>query len=220
MKDPGYYSDKGIMSYTFVKENLFFTSLLCFQCLYYNDKVFPILRQLYPIECLFVFLPYVFRFLTAKTRFRDSLDNYKNTKEENRQFYFYLTWLTKIFYIWAKHYIGFFLNYLRYLDKVNAYDQKCVFGLLICACFATTIAMFLHTLRFKGYVNPRVSFGTYVISYLSTFIGYAMIFHVFFEHTTLFFITLVGLVLNLVHNRAFDVYQFGVLAAFHFGYVQ
>jgi len=125
-------------------------------------------------------------------------------------------WLTKSFYIWAKHFIGFFLNYVRFIDVVSPYHQKCVFLLLISGCFATTIAMFLHTLRFKGYLPARVSFGLYAIGYLSTFIGYGLIFPIFLQHNNLFFITLVGLVLNLVNNKLWNVYQFGVLLAFHF----
>jgi len=217
--DPGYYSDKGILSYPFIKENLFFVGLLGFQWLYYNDRCYPIFKTLWPLECLFVFLPYVFRFLFPKTHMRDSLKSMKNTTEKNSSYYFYATWLTKIFYVWAKHYIGFFLNYIRYVDKVNEYDQKCVFLLLIAACFATTIAMFLHTLRFKHYLDPVTAFTLYVIGYMSTFIGYGMIFHMFFTSYNLFVITFVGLVLNLVNNDLFNVYQIGVMMAFLTGRV-
>jgi len=217
--NPGYYNDKTTMSYPFIKENLFFTGLLCFQWLYYNDRLYqPFWKVFFPLEYLFVFLPYVFRFLFPKTRFRDGIAALKKEKA-NYSFYYYLTYLTKIFYIWAKHYIGFFLNYLRFINGATAYDQKCVYMLLISACFATTIAMFLHTLRFKRYVQGTTSFGTYVVAYLSTFVGYGLIFHVFFAHPLLFAITLVGLVLNLINLRLFDVYQICVMLSFHFGLV-
>lgn len=219
--DPGYYSDKSTMSYPFIKENIFFTSLLCFQWLYYNDRVYPLMKgPLWPIEYLFTFLPYCFRFMTAKTRIRDSLNTLKNKSDKNRSFYFYLTWLTKLFYIWAKHYIGFFLNYLRFVDLATPSDIYWVHLLLIGACFATTISMFLHTLRFKKYLDPRVSFSIYVVSYLSTFVGYAGIFPTFFYFPPLFAIVFVGLVLNMLSNTAFNVYQIGVMFAFHFGLVQ
>jgi len=218
--DSGYFSDKGTLTYPFVKENLFFAAILCFQWFYYNDNLYPFIKYAYPLEYLFVFLPYNFRFLTAKTRIRDALSNIPNrSTEQNQTFYFYMTWLTKLFYIWAKHYIGFFLNYLRFQNKATPDHQYGVFLLLIAACFATTIAMFLHTLRFRKYLPPRVSFLTYVVAYLSTFIGYAMVFPVFLQHATLFWITLIGLVINLISLRGFCMYQIGVMLAFHFSLV-
>jgi len=218
-QDPGYFGDKGTISYAFVKENLFFSLILAFQWLYYNDDLYPYFKKYYVVEYLFVFLPYVFRFLSSKTRMRDSLNNLKNKTEKNQFFLFYLTWTTKIFYVWAKHYIGFFLNYLRFQGKATAYDQKAIYALLIAASFATTISLFLHTLKFRGYISARTSLGTYVASYMFTFIGYGMVFYVFFQHSTLFFITLAGLIINLLDVNAFNVYQIAVMAAFHYNYV-
>jgi len=217
--DPGYFADKGTISYAFVKENLFFSLILAFQWLYYNDALYPFFKKYFVVEYLFVFLPYVFRFLSSKTSFRDSLNSTKNKSEKNTTFFFYLTWVTKIFYIWAKHYIGFFLNYLRFLDKATAYDQKAIYLLLIAASFATTISLFLHTLKFRGYISARTSLGTYAASYMMTFVGYGIVFYVFFQHSTLFFITLGGLAINLMNLGAFNAYQIAVMVAFHNKYV-
>ncbi len=49
------------------------------------------------------------------------------------------------------------------------------------SCFATTIAMFLHTLKFKKYMGPKLSFVIYVSSYLSTFYSWILIAHVFIK---------------------------------------
>jgi hypothetical protein len=191
--------------------------ILAFQWLYYNDKVYPLFKRYWVVEYIFVFLPYCFRFLTEKTRLRDSLESIKkDTTSENVNFYFYLTWLTKIFYVWAKHYMGFFLNYLRYLDMATEYHKRCVYLILLSGSFATTISIFLHTLRFKGYISGKTSFSIYVVSYLSTFIGYGMIFSVFFQYQTLFLITITGLVLNLLSNTVFNIYQIFILFYFHF----
>jgi hypothetical protein len=67
------------------------------------------------VETSFVFLPYfVFRPFFEKTHFRDSLDvKDKNKTDDNRVFFIVVTYITKAFYIWAKHFIGFFLNYAR-----------------------------------------------------------------------------------------------------------
>lgn len=103
--------------------------------------------------------------------------------------------------------IGFFLNYFRLLNLANSYDVKCVHMILICSSFATTIAIFLHTLRFKGYLDPKISLFAYVISYLSTFIGYAYIVHVFIAHPYITVICAIGLCINLYSYMAFDIYQ-------------
>lgn len=103
--------------------------------------------------------------------------------------------------------LGFFLNYYRLLNLASDYDLQCIHMILICSSFATTIAIFLHTLRFKGYIDPKVSLAAYVISYLSTFIGYGLILHVFVEFPYLTVLCLIGLVINLYSFVAFDVYQ-------------
>jgi hypothetical protein len=88
--------------------------------------------------------------------------------------------------------------------------------ILICSSFATTIAIFLHTLRFKGYINPKISLVAYVVSYLSTFIGYGMIAHVFWLFPGLSLLTLAGLFINLYSFYAFDAYQIVVMLVFNY----
>lgn len=82
--DGGYFSYKpgnrqGSLSYAFVKENVFFGLILCFQWLYYNENLYPYFQIAWPLEYLFVFLPYVVRTLFPdlfpRTSFRDSLKN-------------------------------------------------------------------------------------------------------------------------------------------------
>lgn len=218
--DGGYFSYKpgntqGTLSYAFIKENIFFAALLCFQWWYYDDRLYPWIKKAWPLECLFVFIPYVIRStypdLFPRTRFRDSMENQTG---EGQTFYYYLTWFTKGFYLWAKHYLGFFLNYYRYLNLATAYDQRCMHGILICSSFATTIAIFLHTLRFKGYIDPKVSLVAYVVSYMSTFVGYAMIFHVFGVSPLLSLMCLMGIFVNLYSYQAFDVFQVVVMLMF------
>lgn len=117
--DPGYYGDKSTLSYNFVLENIYFAGLLTFQWLYMHDVYRVYIRDYFPIvvETAFVFLPYfLFRPLFPKTSFRDSLGKERNKTEKNRVFFIIVTWITKIFYVWAKHYIGFFLNYARYIS--------------------------------------------------------------------------------------------------------
>ena len=56
--------------------------------------------------------------------------------------------------------------------------------------------MFLHTLKFKGYIGPRTSFGVYMLSYLATFYSIVMIRGVFVTHAPLVAITAVAMLLN------------------------
>lgn len=114
--DPGYYGDKSTLSYNFVLENVYFSGLLAFQWLYMHDdyrNLFTGYVQIVPEAC-FVFLPYfVFRPFFPKTHFRDSLKLTKNKTEKNTNFFIIVTYVTKAFYVWAKHFIGYFLNYAR-----------------------------------------------------------------------------------------------------------
>jgi hypothetical protein len=178
--DPGYYSDKSSLSYDFVKENIFFAVILMFQFLYYCDNYYQAIRQSVTGEYLFVFFPYFFRNLVPKSSFRDSINDPKNKSAKNKTFYFIVTWITKIFYVWAKHYIGFFMNYLRFLNRVTPEQQYHMYFLLIFSACATTISMFLHTLKFKGYIGPKTSYILYMMSYLATFYSFIKIRDVFF----------------------------------------
>eukprot|EP01130_Rhizamoeba_saxonica_P008591 TRINITY_DN3473_c0_g1_i2.p1 TRINITY_DN3473_c0_g1~~TRINITY_DN3473_c0_g1_i2.p1 ORF type:complete len:244 (-),score=4.21 TRINITY_DN3473_c0_g1_i2:223-954(-) len=219
-KDPGYYSDKGVLSYQFICENLFFSLLLTFQWLYYNDLMYVKIQNFWPLEAAFVFLPYIWRPLFPKTSFRESLKNSKkNTTSNNSIYYYYATWVTKIFYVWAKHYLGFFLNYLRFVGGVTPQIQYLVYMLLIPSAFATTISLFLHTLRFKKYIYPLLSFSLYVIAYSSTFIAYVKIVPVFLEHYQLFLISLGGVILNFVSLNIWHVYQIGIMFLGYSGYL-
>lgn len=81
-----------------------------------------------------------------------------------------------MFYIWAKHYIGmlllltylnslgYFLNYARFMDRISDTQIKHIYMMLISSAFATTIAVFLHTLKFRKMIGPRLSFMIYFVA--------------------------------------------------------
>jgi hypothetical protein len=194
--DPGYYSDKSSLSYDFVKENIFFAVILMFQWLYYSDAFYGPIKKSITGEYLFVFFPYFFRSLVPKSSFRDALKDPRNKSDKNRTFYIVVTWVTKVFYVWAKHYIGFFMNYMRFLDRISAEQQYHMYFLLIFSACATTILMFLHTLKFKGYIGPRTSYLLYMASYLATFYSFLRIGDVFLRSPDLVLVALGGVLLN------------------------
>ena len=139
-----------------MKENIYFAGLLFFQWLYMHDTYRHMIKDYVPyvVESTMVFLPYVIiRPFFPKTSFRASLDiSEKNKSEKNRIFFIAVTWITKIFYVWAKHFIGFFLNYARFLDRIPPILIRHIYLMLIMSSAATTISMFLHTL--KVYTSP------------------------------------------------------------------
>jgi hypothetical protein len=106
--DQGYFSDKYTMNYPFVVENSFFALILLFAFLYFDDYYYEVLKQSFIVEAVFVFFPYVLRQLWPKTRFRDSLQSSKGRTEQNDVFFRFGIQLTKHFYTWGKHYIGFY----------------------------------------------------------------------------------------------------------------
>jgi len=212
---PGYYSDKSALSYAFIVENSFFAGLLCYQWWYYSDPIYRVLKATFIVENIVTFLPYVFRPLWPKTSFRDSLYSEKNKSESNHSFFFIATWITKIFYVWAKHYIGYFLNYVRFLNRVSDDQRYHVYLLLIFSCFATTISLFLHTLKFKKYIGPKTAFLAYMISYMATFYIFVRIAEIFVVNWDLTLLTLVGVVLNFCGRKLEVSYQFILLIGFN-----
>lgn len=123
--------------------------------------------------------------------------------------------ITKIFYVWAKHYIGYFLNYVRFFDRADSQEIAYVYLLLIFSAFATTISIFLHTLKFKGYMGPRTSYVIYMASYLATFYSFIQIRNIFFIHYDLTFYVLIGLILNFQSLYYQHIYQIFLLILFN-----
>jgi len=205
--DGGYFGDKGTLSYNFIVENSFFALILLFAWTYYNDPLFQFMKSSIIIDNAFVFFPYFFRTYWPKTRIRDALLNPRNKTEKNYNFFVIVTWITKGFYLWAKHYIGYFLNYVRFMDRISEEERYHIYLLLIFSSFATTVAVFLHTLKFKGYMDSRLSFLTYQASYFATFYGFYQVSGIFFANIDLTLIVLGGLLLNFADIKVQHAYQ-------------
>lgn len=211
MRDPGYFSDKYTITYPFIIENSFFAGLLLFQWLYFDDLFFDFFKDTVLIESCVVFLPYLFRDMWPKTRFRDSLESKSGKTVKNQFFYNIAINIARVFYMWAKHYIGYFLNYARFMDRVTPNQTYHIYLLELFSSFATTVAVFLHTLKFKKYMGPRASFLVYMGSYLATFYTYVRIHTIFMDNLDLTLITLGGLLINFKSRRWQLAYQIGVL---------
>jgi hypothetical protein len=209
-----YFSDKYTLTYEFICENIYYSSLIVFQWLYYSNRHSITIKNniiLVIIENIFVFLPYVvIRPFTAKTSFCDSINN--NTKENtasNKYFMLTAVWMTKIFYVIAKHQFGFYLNYLMFLGLVTSNNRYYVFYMLLFATLSNTGFMFLHTLKFRKIISARVSVVLYVMTYILTI--YPMV-HII--NSSILFIqvlVLLGTFINFSSKKYQNIYQVFVM---------
>ena len=201
--DPGFYGDKGAITYPFIKENLFYQLLTMFGFIYYNDAGYQWMRSnIFGLffELIWVFYAFVIiRPLFPKTHFRDALSNAQNNRtQENQTFYLIGTYVIKVFYLCAKHYMGFFIQYVRFFDGFDMNDQYLLNWMLLANCGTVSIAVFLHTLRFKKILNPRLAFSIYVILAYTPFLGAVNLGHIFSRHWLVLVLTTAGLLINLL----------------------
>lgn len=102
---------------------------------------------------------------------------------------------------------GYFLNYARFLNRITDEEIYHIYLLEIFSAFATTVSMFLHTLKFKRYMGPRTSYLIYMASYLATFYTFLRIGGIFFVNWELSLLTLGGLLVNFTDRKYQNAYQ-------------
>ena len=166
LKDPGYYSDKGVMSRDFLHENICFNVFCVFGAVYYNNAYREVLQSNIGgkiMEYTFVFFPFVLvRPWFPTTRMKDAGSRDKTRSKEAQRFYEIGTTMIKIFYLWAKYILGFHLNFLIFLGLMDAENMKFLQGIHLLNTGTVAIAMFLHTLRFKKILPAKFTFGFYI----------------------------------------------------------
>lgn len=166
LDDSGYFTDKGVMSRNFLHENIFFQNMCMFGSVYYQSALRANLQSNLLgrfIEFIFVFFPYVLiRPFFPTTRFDDagSRDGGRSTRLET--FYSVGTKAIKIFYLWAKYFLGFHINFMFYLGLVKPENVYFVHGLYLLNAGTVSIGIFLHTLRFKKILPPEFTFSFYL----------------------------------------------------------
>jgi len=168
------------------------------------------------VEALFVFLPYVvLRPFFPTTRLGEAIGNQKNktnhTTKGNVGFYKYGTLLIKVFYVWAKHFMGFHINYLRYLGLIAPAEMKWVRGLWLLNSGTVSIAVFLHTMRFKKLLPPRITFSLYVAMAYASFAGGAGLLPLWLSNPQLLAFTFVGMLLNFWRGHQYVLKMYFVL---------
>ncbi|MSP62134.1 MAG: hypothetical protein EXR72_17730 [Myxococcales bacterium] len=191
----GYFADRGVMSYEFILENVYFSGLLLFQALYFTFRPLPLL--LLPVEIVLVFFPYhIIRPFFPKTSFRKSYGNERERSPENAGILGLMARTTKVFYISAKHFNGYFINYLLFLALISSEQDRLMRCLFILAGWGTTIAMFLQTLKIKKYISSKTSLLAYMGVFPFLYLGYSMLFPVAFRHPWISGLAAVGLAAN------------------------
>lgn len=168
LEDPGYYSDRAVVSRSFVHENIFFSMMAVFGSIYYNDEFRHNLKSHLAgrvVESLFVFFPYVaIRPWFPRTKFSSAGKGRMGRTEKNERFYDIGTRMIKFFYLWAKYFLGFFINFLVYLEAPSQKDWEFLHGLYLLNLGTISIAVFLlHTLRFKKVLPAKLTFSIYLL---------------------------------------------------------
>jgi hypothetical protein len=205
LDDAGYYSDKAVLSRNFVFENSFYQLLSVFGSIFYNDKLRSQMMSTHlghATIIVFCFFPYVFvRTWFPTTRFKDAGTSMAGRTKINEQFYKIGTNMVKFFYLWAKYFLGFFINWYVYLEKVTPSDMRLIRGLFLLNVGTVSISIFLHTLRFKKVLPAKLTFSIYLAQIYLTFCAIPSAYSMFSAHPRLGALTLAGLVCNMTRNR-------------------
>ena len=205
LEDAGYFSDKAVMSRRFVHENLYFQLLCVFGSVYYNDTLRAGLEASVGGRVLiysFVFFPYiVIRPFFPITRFKDAGSSMSGRSESLAKFYEIGTTMVKVFYLWAKYFLGFFSQWIIWLNLATDENWKYMRGLLLLNVGTVSIAMFLHTLRFKKVLPAQLTFSLYLLQIYATFSAIPYAYDMFASHKALCGLAFTGVLANMTRNR-------------------
>ncbi|CAB9504094.1 expressed unknown protein [Seminavis robusta] len=204
--DAGYYSDKGVLSRDFIHENAFFQMMCLFGSVYYDSGRRELLRSTLPgkfVEILFIFFPYaIVRPFFPVTSFNKAATRQKNTRSSGlERFYEIGTTMIKIFYLWAKYFLGFHINFMVFLGIVKPQNQMFVHGLYLLNLGTVSLGVFLHTLRFKKILPAWFTFSVYLCQIYATFTALPYAIDVFGTHPKLCLVSLAGFLLNMTRSK-------------------
>ncbi|KAG7374369.1 hypothetical protein IV203_013464 [Nitzschia inconspicua] len=205
LDDPGYYSDQAVASRTFVHENIFFTLLATWGSVYYNETwrdniQSTVFGQI--MEAVWVFFPYVLvRPFFPTTSFSSAGSGRRSRSERNETFYRYGTLAVKFFYLWAKYFLGFMVNSLWLLKAATPEQSKFLKGMFLLNLGTVSIAIFLHTLRFKKVLPAKLTFSIYLLQIYATFSAIPLAFDLFASHKAMCGMQLLGILANMTRKR-------------------
>jgi len=206
--DPGLYSDKGILPYPWVKENLFFALLITWGNFYYHPAGLRLLKSAgkvgLALEILWVFFPFeVIRPFFPKTSLRNAFTfRSKTTSEENRVFYDVMTWAGKLFYMLSKHCSGMYLQYVHFTGNMAENDLYWVRWFMLMNIGVHNFGTFTHTLRFKKLISPRLATTIYLGYWLVSNYAIFMLTPLYGRNWQILLVSLAGMFVNFVRIKA------------------
>mmetsp|Transcript_70021 Transcript_70021/g.226532 ORF Transcript_70021/g.226532 Transcript_70021/m.226532 type:complete len:353 (-) Transcript_70021:44-1102(-) len=217
---PGFaaVADKSVLSYFTVVENSFYAMQLVFACCYLHDGIRPLIQRLLVLEPFFVFFVFWARDLWPSSRVSAALESADKTMTKMNRFTLTASAHSiKGFYLWAKHFVGFFPLYLVFLDRLTEEDKHLMYGVQVLSGHACTVSIFIHTLKFKGYIGPLTAMVAYDIIIPGFLFLYWRMLEVILRNADVAAVCGVALLLNLFPKPTFHVYQAFVAAAFYGG---
>ena len=217
---PGFaaVADKGVLSYYTVVENSFYAMQLLFACCYMHQDIRPLIRSLHIVEPFFVFFVFWARDLWPSSRISKALDSAdKTTTPLNRLTLAVSAWSIKAFYLFAKHFVGYFPLYLVFLGRMSTQDQHLLYAVQVLSGYAATISIFIHTLKFKGYLGPMTAMVAYDIIIPGFLFLYWRMGALILRNADVALVCGVALLLNLLPKPTVHVYQGLVAVAFYCG---
>lgn len=186
-------------------ENVYFSFLTIFGSLYYHPRARLIMQSNLIgrlLELIFVFFPYiVIRPFFPITRFKNAGTRRKGRSDANQRFYELATYAVKIFYLWAKYFCGFYVNFMVYLNLLTDAHWKFVNGMFLLNVGTVSLAMFLHTLRFRKVLPPRFTFTVYLGQIYATFSAIPLAWDFFQSHPKLGAVVTAGVICNMTRSR-------------------
>lgn len=110
--------------------------------------------------------------------------------------------------------MGFLINYLRFLDLIGDDELMWVRALWLLNAGTISISVFLHTLRFKRKIPPKLAFTLYLLMFYSSFLGGLRLLPLFSANLDLVGVCALGTLLNLWrgHQWLLKVYFVLVMA--------
>ena len=87
------------------------------------------------------------------------------------------------------------------LQILSYEDIKFIRGLFLLNLGTVSIAVFLHTLRFKKVLPPKLAFSIYLVQIYLTFLAIPYLSHLFLDHLKLVGLVVLGMICNMTRSR-------------------
>ena len=68
--------------------------------------------------------------------------------------------------------IANFVEIIRFMDRISPEQIRHIYLMLIWSAAATTISMFLHTLKFKKMIGPKAAVSVIILQYVQIILSF------------------------------------------------